>query len=115
MLRWLAHVFLAFAIALAATVPVGARAMQMPAGMMGMSADHPCPNCPEQPNNGTKSGKMPACQILACAGTVAMLPAPALLHGRTFLRATFLMAPPVRWTQSSLGPDPFPPRLVALI
>lgn len=105
------HVFLAFVIALAATMPVGARAMQMPAGMTGMSVDHPCPNCPEQPS----SGKMPGCQILVCAGTVAMLPVPTALPGRTFLRATFMMAPLARWTQASIGPDPFPPRLVAHI
>jgi hypothetical protein len=115
MLKRLMRIFLVFVIALAATMPVGARAMQMPAGTMGLSVDHPCSNCPDRSNTGTKSGMMPACQILACAGAIAMLPAPTLLPGRTFLRATFLMAPPVRWTKAADAPDPFPPRLAALI
>jgi hypothetical protein len=111
MLRRLTRVLLAFMIAVTATLPASVRAMPMPADMSGAAMPQHCPSCP----SGMTPGKMPACPILACAGAVAMLPAPALLPQRILLRAVYLMAPPARWTAAAPAPDPFPPRPIALI
>lgn len=110
MLRRLTHVLLAFMIAVAATLPVGARAMPMATDMSGAAMPQHCPNCPA----GMTPDKMPACPILACSGGVAMLPTSVVLPERVLLRAVYLMAPPVRWTAASPAPDPFPPRPIAL-
>lgn len=110
MLRRLTHVLFAFMIAVAATLPVGVRAMPMAADMTGAAMPQHCPNCP----TGTTPDKMPTCPILACSGAVAMLPTSVVLPERVLLRAVYLMAPPVRWTAASPAPDPFPPRPIAL-
>lgn len=109
-MRRYAHVLLALIVALAAALPVSVRAMPMPAGMAGMAMHDGCPNCPHNPSTGANSDQMAPCQILACAGVVATLPTPALLPGRVFLRAAYLMALPVRWTGARPAPDPLPPR-----
>ena len=110
------HVLIAVIIALAATMPIGVHAMPMPPAMNGMAADHPCPSCPQHPMTGDMNpGKMPGCQILACAGPLAMLPASVLAHGQAFLRVAYAKAPPARWTNGGPAPDPFPPRPIVLL
>ena len=110
------RVLIAFVIVLAATVPVGVHAMPMPPAVSGMTADQPCPRCPSHRQSGdTNSGKMPACQILACAGPLVMLPAPVLAYQQAFLRVAYLMAPPARWADARPAPDPFPPRPIVLL
>lgn len=115
MSRWLTHALLAVIFALAATLPIGVRAMPMPAGVAGMAVQQHCPSCPHPARTGTNRDKMPACQVLACAGAVATLPSPALLPGRVLLRSAYLAAPPVQWTAAARAPDPFPPRSIALV
>ena len=116
MLRRAVHVLIAAVIALAAVMPIGAHAMPMPSAANGMAADQPCPSCPQHRQSGdTNPGKMPACQILACAGPLAMLPAPILAHEQAFLRVAYLMAPPAHWAEARPAPDPFPPRPIVLV
>ncbi|MDQ2805292.1 MAG: hypothetical protein M3Y41_22410 [Pseudomonadota bacterium] len=105
---------IAFIVALAATMPVGARGMPMSADAMGMAIHNGCQTCPHD-QTGSNPGKMPACQVLACASVIAVLPVPALLPVRILLYATYLTALPVRWTAAPPAPDPFPPRPVVLI
>jgi hypothetical protein len=116
MLRRVMHMLIAVIIALAATMPVGARAMPMPPAVNGMAARQPCPSCPQHPPSGdTNPDKMPACQILACAGPLAMLPAPVLVHEQAFLQVAYVKAPPARRTDAGPAPDPFPPRPIVLL
>ena len=113
MLRWLAPAVLAVVFMLVAALPRGADALPMPASMTGMSGmvQPHCPGCPPPPaHTGTNRGKMPACQVLACAGAVALLPTAALLPGRA-LRGTVHPRPLAhRWASVRPVPDPFPPR-----
>ena len=75
------HVLIAFIVAMATTMPAGVRAMPMPSAGSGMAADQPCQNCPQPNQTGNMNpDKMPACQALACADALAMLPTPALVH-----------------------------------
>lgn len=113
--RRLTHVLLAFIFALAVTLPVSVRAMPMPAGMGGTGIQQHCPTCPHPARTNTSPDKMPACQILACAGAVATRPSPALLPGRVLRHSAYLAAAPVRWTAAARAPDPFPPRPIALV
>lgn len=107
---------IALVIALAAMMPVGAPAMAMPSAVNGMAADQPCPNCPQHPQSGHMNpDKMPACQVLACAGPLAMLPPPVLAHPQALLRVAYLKAPPARWADARPAPDPFPPRPIVLL
>lgn len=115
MQRQALRVLIALAVFLAATLPVGARAMLMPAGMSGAAVQQHCQSCPQPPMTRAHSGKMPACQVLACADAVATLPAPTLLPGRILLRAAYMMVPLSRWTDTRPAPDPFPPRPIALV
>lgn len=105
---------IALILALAATMPAGARVMPMPADATGMAVHHGCQTCPRDPT-GSKLGKMSACQILACASAVAVLPAPALLPERILLGTAYLVAFPARWAGAPPRPDPFPPRPIVLI
>jgi hypothetical protein len=114
MLRRLARVLIAFIVAFAATMPAGARAISVAAAPMGPAIHHGCQTCPHD-QTGSNPGKMPACQALACASAVAVLPVPALLPGRILLSADYLAALPVRWTAAPPKPDPFPPRSIVLI
>jgi hypothetical protein len=115
MLRRLTQVLIALIVALAATMPASVRAMPMPAGMTGMDVQTDCPSCPDTPA-GTNPDKMPTCPILACVGAVATLPSPALLPERVLPHAaSYLLAPPVRWTGAPIAPDPFPPRPFVLV
>jgi hypothetical protein len=115
MLRRLIQILLALIVGLAAAVPVSVLAMPMPPGMTGMAVQQHCPICPHHTGSGATPDKMPPCEVPACAGAVATLPSPALLPGRVFLRAGYLIAPPVRWTGAPLAPDPFPPRPIVLV
>ena len=116
MLRRVTHVLIAVVIALAATMPAGVRAMPMPSAVNGMAAHQPCPSCPQHPQSGdTNPDKMPACQILACAGSLAMLPTPVLVQEQAFLRVAYLKTPSARWTDARPAPDPFPPRPIVLL
>lgn len=115
MVRQLTHVLIAVIVALATVLPISVRAMPVSPGMSGMGLQQDCPNCPHPARTGTNPDKMPACQVLACAGAVATLPSPVLLPGRVLLRATYLTALPIRWTPAPRAPDPFPPRPIALV
>jgi hypothetical protein len=115
MLRRLPQVLLAFIVALAVALPVNVRAMPMPGGMSGPAIQQQCANCPHPARTGANPDKMPACQVLACAGAVAMLPSPALLPGRVLLRVAYLTVSPIRWTAAARAPDPFPPKPIALV
>lgn len=116
MLQRAMHVLIAAVIALAAMMPIGVHAMPMPPAVNGAHADQPCPSCPPHQQSGdTNPGKMPACQILACSGLLAMLSAPGLAHQRAYLRVAYLMAPPARWTDARPAPEPFPPRPIVLL
>ncbi len=111
----LTHVLLALIIALATTLPVGVRAMPMPAEMTDSGMRQHCPSCPTQPIGGVNPDKMPACQVLVCVGAVATLPTPSLLPGRIFQHVAYVMGFPVRLPGLSSAPDPFPPRRIALV
>jgi hypothetical protein len=116
MLRRITHVLIAVVIALAATMPASVHVMAMPSAVNGMAADQPCPSCPQHPQSGdTNPDKMPACQILACAGPLAMQSAPVLVHRQGFLRVVYLKTPPARWIDTGPAPDPFPPRPIVLL
>jgi hypothetical protein len=115
MLRRLTHLLLALVVALATTMSMSARAMPMSADMTRMTVERHCPNCPHERRTGTNPDQMPACQVLACAGAVAILTTPALLPVRVLLRTAYPAALPVRWAVAPLAPDPFPPRPIALV
>lgn len=107
------RVLLAFVV-LAAAIPVGVRAMPMLAGATSMATQEHCPNCPEHPGTGSIPDKMTACQVLACAGAVAMLPMPAVTPQRVPLQAAYSVGLPGRWTGAVPAPDPLPPRPAVL-
>jgi hypothetical protein len=107
------YVLLAVVVALATTLPTGARAMPRAMGMTGTAMHKDCPNCPDPPGTGENPDKMPACQ--ACVGMAATLPSPAVLPRRVVLRAAYLTAPPQRLTGALPAPDPFPPRPTVLV
>ena len=110
------RVLIALVIALATTMPVGVHAMPMPSGMNGMALHQPCPGCPQHSQTGHMNpGTMPACQVLACTGPLAMLPAPVLAHQQAFLRVAYVKSAPARWTDARPAPDPFPPRPIVLL
>jgi hypothetical protein len=110
------RVLIAVIIAIAATIPIGVHAMPMPSAMNGMAADQPCPSCPQHPLTGdTNPGRMPVCQILACAGPLAMLPTSVLAHGQVFFLVAYATAPPARWTDGGPAPEPFPPKPIVLL
>jgi hypothetical protein len=116
MLRRVTHVLIALIIAMAATMPAGVRAMPMPSAANGMAADQLCPSCPQHPQSGHMNpNKMPACQVLVCAGSLAMLPGSVSVHEQAFLRLAYEKMPPARWTDAGPAPDPFPPRLIVLL
>jgi hypothetical protein len=110
------RVLIAFVVALAVTMPVSARAMPMPTAEGGMATGQPCQNCPQPDQTGNMNpDKMPACQALACAGTLAMLPTPALSHWRVQFRVAYPHASPARWADAAPAPAPFPPRPIVLL
>lgn len=115
MVRQLTHMLIALIVALATVLPINVHAMPMSPGMSGMGIQQNCPNCPHRAPTGTNSEKMPACQVLACAGPIAALPSTVLLPGRVLLRATYLTVTSIRWTTAPRAPDPFPPRPIALV
>jgi len=110
------RLLLACVFALAATMPVGVRAMPMRADMARQALQQPCQNCQRpQPTGNSNSANMPACQSLACAASLATLPAPVLPHGRVFTRAGYRSTPPAQWAEAAPSPDPLPPRPVVLL
>jgi hypothetical protein len=113
MVRRLLHALLAAIFVLVVTLPGDARAM--PADMTGAAMQQQCPSCPEPARSSTSPDRMPACQILACAGTAAALPSPVPLPTRVLLRSTYLAAISVHWAALARTPDPFPPRPIALV
>jgi hypothetical protein len=116
MLRRATRVLIAFLVALAVTMPAGARAMPMPAMSDGVAADQPCQKCPQPDQTGnTTPDKMPACQAFVCASALATLPAPALVPGRIQFRIAYALARPARWADTAPAPDPFPPRPIVLL
>ena len=116
MLSRVTRVLIALVIALAATMPIGAHAMPMPSAVNGTAAHNPCPRCPQHPSTGdTNPDKMPACQILACVGPLAVPATPGLTHEHAFFLVAYVTAPPVRWNDAGPAPDPFPPRPIVLL
>lgn len=119
-MRRLAPVLVAFLVALAAMLPAAGRAMPMQmgpmtAGMAGAGLHQDCAGCLHAPRTGTTPDRMQACQIVACAGVVAVLPAPAWLPSRV-LTGTAHARPSARaWAGAQPAPDPFPPRSLALV
>jgi hypothetical protein len=107
---------IAVVVALAVTMPVGARAKPMPAAdMNGKTIEQPCQNCPQpDQTGGTTPDKMPACQMFACVGSAVLLPAVAIAPGRVHFRVAYLGTPPAHWTQAAPAPDPFPPKSIVL-
>ena len=113
MLRRASRVLIAFLVALGLTMPAGARAMPMPAtmvGMMAMTVDQPCQHCPQPVPD-----KMSACQALACMSVPAVLPSPVLLPGRVLLGAAYATPLAARLAGAEPAPDPFPPRPIVLL
>lgn len=115
MLGRCAHVLVALVVALAVMLPVGGRAMSMPAGMAGAALQRHCVSCPGHSRTGGAPDMAPACQFPACAGALAALPGPTLLPGRILLQSAYLAAPPIRLTGAAPAPDPFPPRPISLV
>jgi hypothetical protein len=116
MLRRVTHVLIALIIAVAATMPVGVRAMPMMPSGNGMAAAQPCPSCPQHSRSGHMNpDKMPACQSLACASSLAALPTPVLLPRQAVFGVAYLKTSPVRWTDARPAPEPFPPRPIVLL
>ena len=118
-MRRLAPVLVAFLFALAAMLPGAGRAMPMQmgpiaAGMAGAGLYQGCAGCPHAPRTGTAPHWMQACQIMACAGAVAVLPAPAWLSGRVLTGTAHPRLSAHDWTGAQPAPDPFPPRSIAL-
>ena len=119
-MRRLAPVLVAFLFALAAMLPAAGPAMPMQmgpmtAGMAGAGLHKDCADCPHAPRTGTAPDRMQACQIMACAAAVAVLPAPAWLPSRV-LTGTAHPRPSVRaWAGAQPAPDPLPPRPIALV
>jgi hypothetical protein len=103
---------MALIVALAATMPVGLHAMPMQSAVNGMAADEPCSSCPLQPQTGP--AHMPACQIPACAGSLAILSVPVWVP-EAFLRVAYAKGPPTRRPGAGPAPDPFPPRSFVLL
>jgi hypothetical protein len=103
-------------VVIVTTTPIGARAMPMPLTSGGTAMDQPCQNCPQpdQTGNTTPDKMPPACQALACAGVLAMLPMPVLVPERVQFRVVYAPVPPARWTAATSAPDPFPPRPIVL-
>lgn len=114
MSRRLMHFMLALIVALAATMPIDARAMSMPATMTG-AAVHQCPSCPDHSGTPPASHKMPACPLLACVMASAVLPIPVMLPERVALRTSYLPAISTRPAGALCAPDPFPPRSFAFV
>jgi hypothetical protein len=114
MLRQAARVLISFVVALAVTMPVGA--FGMPMAPNGMVADQPCQNCPQPDQTGNVNpNNMPACQVLACAGALAMLPTLALSHWHVQFRVVYPLAPPAHWADAAPAPNPFPPKPIVLL
>jgi hypothetical protein len=83
--------------------------------MAGKAVDQPCQNCPQSdPSGNTDPEKMAICQVLICAGSLAMLPTSAATPGRILLRTRYVSSPTAHWVAASPVPDPFPPRPVVL-
>jgi hypothetical protein len=116
MLGQVRRVLMAFVVALAGAMPVRVHAMPMQSIANGMPSSQPCSSCPQQSQTGHKKpADMPACQIFACAGPTAMLPAPVLTLGQAFLRVLYGKGPPSRRPEAGPAPDPYPPRPIVLL
>lgn len=112
MLRRLRLVLIALAVAFAAMLPAGLRAMPMPTLATGSATQPPCTK--RTPASPCHQG-MPACPVFACIGAAAMLPALAALPRRAALPASYVMERPARPRSALPDPDPIPPRPVALV
>ena len=115
MFRQVLHVLMAVVVALAATLPVSVNAMPTRSAVNGMASDQPCSSCPQHRQTGHINPlQVPPCQILACAGPLAMLAAPASVHEPAFLRVVYGAAPLTRHPKTGPSPDPFPPKPIVL-
>lgn len=106
---------IAFMVALAATMPVSARAMPMATSTTGTMLQQHCPSCLQHPQaSNTQPDKMLACLDLTCAGSAVVQPRRALMPGHVFRRIAYVKAPIAGWTEATPTPDPFPPRPIVL-
>jgi hypothetical protein len=109
------RVLMAVVVALATTLPVSVQAMPMRPAVSGMASDQPCSSCPQHRQTGHINPlQMPPCQILACAGPLAMLLAPAWVHEPAFLRVAYGAALLTCRPDTGPAPDPFPPKPIVL-
>lgn len=108
---------IAFVFALAATMPVGARAMPVAAmNTAGTMLQQHCPGCLQHPEtNHTQPDRMLACTMLACAGSVIMQPSQILTPEPTFRQVAYAKTPANHWATLAPAPDPFPPRPIVLL
>lgn len=111
MLWRLIRVLIAFAVVLAATLPVSARTVPMPTAMTQMVLWH-CPDCVPQARTGANPNKALPCQALACPGAIPTLPASILVRGHVFQPSGYPLVSPARWTGARHAPDPFPPKSI---
>jgi hypothetical protein len=108
---------MALVVALAATMPLGVRAMSMPAADMNgnNTIQQPCQNCPQPDQTGnTTLDKMP-CQVFLCVGSAVLLPASVIAHSRVLFQVKYLGNPPAHWAEAAPAPDPFPPKPIVLL
>jgi hypothetical protein len=115
MLRRLTGVLVAVIIAIAATMPGGARAMTMQGGPMQAGASQPCQQCPDDPMPAPMSSKMALCQMVVCAGPFLVQPTVISTDHPVAHRIAYPARRPARLAGATPVPDPFPPRPVVLL
>jgi hypothetical protein len=120
MLRPVARMLIALAVALAVAMPAGAtmlpmsgKAMSMAADMIENSVDQPCQNCPGPHQQGGME-KMPGCPAFTCTVVPAVLPGALLITDRVAVKAGYLRPVAAYLAGADPAPDPFPPRPVVI-
>src|SRR5437764_268462 len=104
MLRRLTHVLVALVIAVAATMPAGARAMPMQGGPMDLGGGQPCQQCPDRSMPDPMSGKMTLCPVLVCAGPLVVMPTASSIGIRSVHRIAYPAILPARFAGAAPAP-----------
>ena len=110
MLWRLIRVLIAFAVVLAATLPVSARTAPMPTAMTRVLRH--CLGCLPHARTGANPDKALPCQALACPGAIPTLPGSILVRRHVFQPNGYPLVSPARWTGARHAPDPFPPKSI---